>query len=111
MPPYLKFLSLSNARGAALPLAILLLVCVMVVPIPAVLLDVFFVLNIALSVAVLMAAMNAQKPLDFSSFPSVLLFATLLRSPWWVSLGIASAMALARAVTGPGRLVPIVRPT
>ena len=42
-------------------------------------LDVFFVLNIALSVAVLMAAMNSEKPLDFSSFPSVLLFATLLR--------------------------------
>ena len=41
-------------------------------------LDVSFVLNIALSVAILMAAMNSAKPLDFSSFPSVLLFATLL---------------------------------
>ncbi|MGY8972328.1 MAG: flagellar biosynthesis protein FlhA [Sphingomonadales bacterium] len=58
----------------------------MVVPIPAMLLDVFFVLNIALSVSVLMAAMNAQKPLDFSSFPSVLLFATLLR----LALNVAS---------------------
>ncbi|HOB13874.1 MAG TPA: flagellar biosynthesis protein FlhA [Novosphingobium sp.] len=58
----------------------------MVVPTPAVLLDVFFVLNIALSVAILMAAMNAEKPLDFSSFPSVLLFATLLR----LSLNVAS---------------------
>ncbi|MFN5783387.1 MAG: flagellar biosynthesis protein FlhA [Novosphingobium sp.] len=58
----------------------------MVVPVPALLLDVFFVLNIALSVAVLMAAMNAEKPLDFSSFPSVLLFATLLR----LALNVAS---------------------
>ncbi len=58
----------------------------MVVPIPAVMLDVFFVLNIALSVAILMAAMNAEKPLDFSSFPSVLLFATLLR----LALNVAS---------------------
>ncbi|MCZ8018077.1 flagellar biosynthesis protein FlhA [Novosphingobium sp.] len=58
----------------------------MVVPVPALLLDVFFVLNIALSVAVLMAAMNAAKPLDFSSFPSVLLFATLLR----LALNVAS---------------------
>ncbi|MET0251807.1 MAG: flagellar biosynthesis protein FlhA, partial [Novosphingobium sp.] len=58
----------------------------MIVPIPTVLLDICFVLNIALSVAILMAAMNAEKPLDFSSFPSVLLFATLLR----LSLNVAS---------------------
>ncbi|WP_292969706.1 flagellar biosynthesis protein FlhA [Novosphingobium sp.] len=58
----------------------------MVVPTPAVLLDLFFVLNIALSVAILMAAMNAEKPLDFSAFPSVLLFATLLR----LALNVAS---------------------
>ncbi len=70
----------------ALPAGILTLIALMVVPIPAVMLDVFFVFNIALSVAVLMAAMNAEKPLDFSSFPSVLLFATLLR----LSLNVAS---------------------
>ena len=70
----------------ALPVGILTLICLMIVPTPAILLDVFFVLNIALSVAILMAAMNATKPLDFSSFPSVLLFATLLR----LSLNVAS---------------------
>ena len=72
--------------GLALPIGILAIILLMVVPIPAMLLDVFFVLNIALSVSVLMAAMNAQKPLDFSSFPSVLLFATLLR----LALNVAS---------------------
>jgi flagellar biosynthesis protein FlhA len=72
--------------GLALPIGILTIILLMVVPIPAMLLDVFFVLNIALSVSVLMAAMNAQKPLDFSSFPSVLLFATLLR----LALNVAS---------------------
>ncbi|KQU61716.1 flagellar biosynthesis protein FlhA [Sphingomonas sp. Leaf339] len=77
---------LGQARGAALPLAILLLVVVMVVPIPAVLLDIFFVANIAISLAVLMVALNAQKPLDFSSFPTVLLFATLFR----LGLNVAS---------------------
>ncbi|MBS0253980.1 MAG: flagellar biosynthesis protein FlhA [Proteobacteria bacterium] len=70
----------------ALPLGILTIIVLMVVPIPALLLDLFFVLNIALSVAVLMAAMNAAKPLDFSSFPTVLLFATLLR----LALNVAS---------------------
>ena len=72
--------------GLALPVGILTIILLMVMPIPAMLLDVFFVMNIALSVSVLMAAMNAQKPLDFSSFPSVLLFATLLR----LALNVAS---------------------
>lgn len=70
----------------ALPVGILTIIVLMVVPIPPSMLDVFFVLNIALSVAVLMAAMNAERPLDFSSFPSVLLFATLLR----LALNVAS---------------------
>ncbi|OYW47562.1 MAG: flagellar biosynthesis protein FlhA [Novosphingobium sp. 28-62-57] len=77
---------LGSPAAFALPGGILTLIVLMVVPIPAVLLDVFFVLNIALSVAILMAAMNAEKPLDFSSFPSVLLFATLLR----LALNVAS---------------------
>ena len=77
---------LANSRQAALPLAILLLVVVMVVPIPAFLLDVFFIANIAISLAVLMVALNAQKPLDFSAFPTVLLFATLFR----LGLNVAS---------------------
>ncbi len=45
----------------------------MVVPIPAFMLDVFFIMNITISIAVLMVALNAQKPLDFSAFPTVLL--------------------------------------
>ena len=76
----------SNPSAVALPAGIMTLIGLMIVPVPTVLLDVFFVLNIALSVAVLMAAMNAAKPLDFSSFPSVLLFATLLR----LALNVAS---------------------
>ncbi|WP_338467684.1 flagellar biosynthesis protein FlhA [Novosphingobium sp. ZN18A2] len=75
-----------GAGAMALPAGILTLILLMVVPLPAVMLDVFFVLNIALSVAILMAAMNAEKPHDFSSFPSVLLFATLLR----LALNVAS---------------------
>ncbi|WP_174279162.1 flagellar biosynthesis protein FlhA [Sphingomonas bacterium] len=77
---------LATARGAALPLAILLLVVVMMVPIPKQLLDLFFIANIAISLAVLMVALNARKPLDFSAFPTVLLFATLFR----LGLNVAS---------------------
>jgi flagellar biosynthesis protein FlhA len=71
---------------AALPAGILILVLLMVVPIPAGLLDLFFIVNIMISVAVLMVALNAEKPLDFSSFPTVLLLATLFR----LSLNVAS---------------------
>ena len=81
-----KLLARINPAALALPAGILTLIALMIVPTPALLLDVFFVLNIALSVAILMAAMNAEKPLDFSAFPSVLLFATLLR----LSLNVAS---------------------
>lgn len=77
---------IGNPGAMALPAGILVLICLMIVPVPAIVLDVSFVLNIALSVAVLMAAMNAEKPLDFSAFPSVLLFATLLR----LALNVAS---------------------
>ncbi len=81
-----KLLNLANPSSFALPAGILTIICLMIVPIPAVMLDLFFVFNIALSVAVLMAAMNAAKPLDFSAFPTVLLFATLLR----LALNVAS---------------------
>jgi flagellar biosynthesis protein FlhA len=70
----------------ALPVGIFALFALMVLPIPTVLLDIFFVLNIGIAVAVLMAALNAKEPLDFSSFPTVLLFATLLR----LALNVAS---------------------
>lgn len=70
----------------AVPMAILVLFVLMVLPIPTVLLDMLLVLNIALSVAILMVALNSRRPLDFSSFPTVLLFATLLR----LALNVAS---------------------
>jgi flagellar biosynthesis protein FlhA len=78
---------LSMGRGAILPVATLLLVMLMVVPVPATMLDVGFITNIMLSLAVLMVALNVARPLDFSSFPTVLLFTTLLR----LALNVASA--------------------
>ena len=78
--------SVAALRGGVLPAGILALILLMVVPVPAVLLDVFFVFNLGLSVAILMVALNAKKPLDFSAFPTVLLFATLFR----LALNVAS---------------------
>jgi len=79
--------SLRGAPAAmALPIGIFALFALMVLPIPTLMLDIFFVLNIAITVAVLMVALNVRQPLDFSAFPSVLLFATLLR----LALNVAS---------------------
>jgi flagellar biosynthesis protein FlhA len=77
---------LAVLKANALPVAILLLVMLMIVPVPAALLDVGFILNIMISLAVLMVAMNVAKPLDFSSFPTVLLLATIFR----LALNVAS---------------------
>ncbi|HET8750882.1 MAG TPA: flagellar biosynthesis protein FlhA [Sphingomicrobium sp.] len=74
------------ARGGVLPLAILMLVVLMIVPVPAFVLDIGFVGNIMMSLAVLMVALNAARPLDFSAFPTVLLLATLFR----LALNVAS---------------------
>jgi flagellar biosynthesis protein FlhA len=76
----------SAAKGAVLPLATLMVVLFMMVPVPSIMLDIGFITNIMISLAVLMVALNAAKPLDFSSFPTVLLFATLLR----LALNVAS---------------------
>jgi len=87
IPPASPFARIGALPAAlALPVGIFALLALMVLPIPALLLDIFFVLNIAISIAVLMVALNARRPLDFSSFPSVLLFATLLR----LALNVAS---------------------
>ena len=80
------------------PILILLILGMMVLPLPAFLLDMFFTFNIAISVIVLMVSLNVRKPLDFSAFPSVLLVTTLLR----LSLNVASSrVILLEGHTGP----------
>ncbi|MEQ1725298.1 MAG: flagellar biosynthesis protein FlhA [Sphingopyxis sp.] len=86
-------------RDAVLPAAILMLVLFMVVPLPAIILDIGFILSIMLSLLVLMVALNVAKPLDFSAFPTVLLFATLFR----LALNVASTrVVLVDGHTGTG---------
>ncbi len=74
------------ARALVLPVAIVAIIVMMVLPIPPLLLDIFFVVNIVVALAVLLVSINTFRPLEFSSFPTVLLFATMLR----LALNIAS---------------------
>ena len=98
----LQRLGLNNVKqlagGAVLPIGILALVAMMVLPLPVFLLDTFFVSNILVSLLILMVAMHTQRPLDFSSFPSLLLIATVLR----LGLNVASTrVVLSEGHTGP----------
>jgi flagellar biosynthesis protein FlhA len=88
----------SNIRQLAAPILVLLVLSMMVLPLPAFALDVFFTFNIAISMIVLLVAMYNRKALDFSIFPTVLLITTLLR----LSLNVASTrVVLMEGHTGP----------
>ena len=81
-----QLLTPANLRPLAAPILIIIILSMMVLPLPVFLLDVFFTFNIAVSVMVMLVAMYANRPLDFSVFPTVLLVTTLLR----LSLNVAS---------------------
>ena len=82
---------------SVIPLGILVIVAMMVLPLPTFLLDVFFSFNILLALLVLMIAIHSFRPLDFSSFPTLLLVATVLR----LALNVASTrIVLANGHTG-----------
>jgi flagellar biosynthesis protein FlhA len=69
-----------------IPALVLLIIAMLILPLPTVLLDILFTLNIMIALIVIMIGIHTEKPLDFSSFPAVLLFATMLR----LSLNVAS---------------------
>ena len=83
---FLKSQGFAHARLMAGPVLILMVLAMMILPLPPFILDLLFTFNISLSVMILLVAMFTRKPLDFAAFPSVLLFATLLR----LSLNVAS---------------------
>jgi flagellar biosynthesis protein FlhA len=76
----------SKNSELAIALGLILILGIMVVPLPPMILDLFLALSIAVSIAVLLMSVYAKKPLDFSTFPSVILITTLLR----LSLNVAS---------------------
>jgi flagellar biosynthesis protein FlhA len=59
--------------------AVVGIVAMMIIPLPAPLLDILIILNLTLSLTVLLTAMNVQQPLEFGAFPSLLLLTTLFR--------------------------------
>ncbi|MET0783020.1 flagellar biosynthesis protein FlhA [Leifsonia flava] len=83
-----------NFARLGVPVGIVAVVLLLVVPVPAWLLDALIVVNILLALIILLTTMFARRPLDFSVFPSLLLGATLFR----LGLNVAST----RLVLGDG---------
>lgn len=92
------FLKNAGGRSLAGPVLIVMVLGMMVLPLPAFMLDILFTFNIAVSIMVLLVSMNTLRPLEFSAFPTVLLITTLLR----LSLNVASTrIVLLEGHTGP----------
>ena len=86
-------------QGAAAPVLVVAILALMVLPLPPMILDVFFTLNISIALMVMMVAAYMIRPLDFAAFPAVLLLTTLMR----LSLNVASTrVVLLEGHTGPG---------
>ena len=87
-----KFNQVSNKintkyiSGLGAPLFILAALAMVILPLPALMLDILFSFNIALALVILLVTVYTLKPLDFGAFPSVLLIATVLR----LALNVAS---------------------
>jgi flagellar biosynthesis protein FlhA len=80
----------SSRRDIGFALGIVFIMAVLFVPIPPFIIDFGLTISISLSVLILMVALWIEKPLDFSSFPTVLLIATMLR----LSLNIATTRVI-----------------
>jgi flagellar biosynthesis protein FlhA len=70
----------------AMPIAVILILTMLILPLPPLMLDFFFTLNILLALLIIMVALNTSETLNFSSFPTIILFATMLR----LGLNVAS---------------------
>lgn len=81
-----KFGLLAKNSDVMMGFATMSILMVMIIPIPAMMLDLFLTLNITFAIVILLVGMYVLRPLEFSAFPSILLMATLFR----LALNIAS---------------------
>src|ERR1700712_153002 len=90
--------ALAPGTDVGLALGVIALLSVLVLPLPTFLLDLGLALSVTASVLVLMVALFLTRPLDFTSFPTLLLLTTLLR----LSLNVATTrLILSRGHDGP----------
>ncbi|WP_318503218.1 flagellar biosynthesis protein FlhA [Photobacterium leiognathi] len=83
---WLTTLKQSSKGYIGIPIALLMILAMVILPLPPMLLDALFTFNIVLAILVLLVSTTAKRPLDFSVFPTILLVATLMR----LTLNVAS---------------------
>lgn len=74
-----KLSNLLKNNDISLAIGLVFIVLMMVIPLPPAMLDILLTINISLSVIILLVCLYTKEPLDYSSFPTVLLIATLFR--------------------------------
>jgi flagellar biosynthesis protein FlhA len=85
-PSFSEIGTILKRGDLALAFGILTILVVLILPLPAIVLDLFLAISITLSILILMTSLFIQAPLEFSSFPTILLISTMLR----LSLNLAS---------------------
>ncbi len=96
------FAEILMKRDIIFAFGVILVVIMMVVPLPAALLDVCLTLNIALAVTILLVSIYNKEALQFSAFPSLLLITTLFR----LSLNVSSTRLI---LSGQGSTIEIIK--
>jgi len=86
MSKFINYFESMIRSGLGAPILLVVILGMMIVPLPAFLLDLLFTFNIVLALIILMSSIYAKRPLDFATFPTVILIATLLR----LALNLAS---------------------
>ena len=78
-PSFADIGTLLKRGDLALAFGILTILVVLILPLPSIVLDLFLAISITLSILILMTSLFIQAPLEFSSFPTILLISTMLR--------------------------------
>jgi flagellar biosynthesis protein FlhA len=86
LPSVGQFIDILRRGDIALAIGVMSILMILIVPLPAWMLDIFLALSITISVLILMTGLFIQHPLEFSAFPTVLLISTMLR----LALNLAS---------------------
>lgn len=86
VPSFQEIIRIMRRGDIALAIGILTILVVLILPLPSLVLDLFLAVSITMSILILMTALFIQTPIEFSSFPTVLLISTMLR----LSLNMAS---------------------
>jgi len=107
MPAFItNFMKFRKGGEILLPLGIVGILFVMILPIPSVVLDLLLSFNVTVAIIIMLVAVYITKPLDFSTFPILLLVTTLFR----LSLNVASTrLILIHGPEGPSAAGEVIR--